>query len=341
MFKKFFNELLGNNDDQHKKNDEAAKNVTQQYAREEHEEEEEYDEEEVDDDEAFMREEKVRSESYEYDPITLHGTHYTKEAFDAEVQRRLKEELDNEDEPLSENDKRNWKREITRQLYMEWNGYNQDQVTKFEMANSMELFGTASSGFSQQINEDNNPLYAPIHGISLYDYAGICHFMSKNIPQEKILEAMGIDKAVWEEVNLLWPERMKEDGSFGVSVKFGEYFNTGSQHPKLVGLQAATAGDNPNLDRLKTDQYFYEELCGARTAAYEYGLDGAQWILENYGITLGDFQSVAMQWATEQQQNFDTKKIIALNNYQQEKQKEYAAKFAAEQGGNVADDIEF
>jgi len=33
--------------------------------------------------------------------------------------------------------------------------------------------------------------------------------------------------------------------------------------------------------------------------------------------------------------------ILHYNSYQQEKQAEYAEKFAAEQGGNVADDVEF
>jgi hypothetical protein len=33
--------------------------------------------------------------------------------------------------------------------------------------------------------------------------------------------------------------------------------------------------------------------------------------------------------------------MLHFQAYQEEKQKEYAAKFAAEQGGNVADDVDF
>ena len=65
------------------------------------------------------------------------------------------------------------------------------------------------------------------------------------------------------------------------------------------------------------------------------------WILDTFGINLADFQSVAMQWMTEQNQNWNSSDITEFHDYQQEKQKEYAAKFAAEQGGNIADDVTF
>jgi hypothetical protein len=93
--------------------------------------------------------------------------------------------------------------------------------------------------------------------------------------------------------------------------------------------------------KIRTDRYFYGELARARQAAYEYGMDGAHWIFDVYGINLGDFQAVAMQWMTEQNPNWNSAQISEFGDYQQEKQKEYAAKFAAEQGGNIADDVEF
>ncbi|MCX2473653.1 hypothetical protein OQZ33_04840 [Pedobacter sp. MC2016-05] len=91
---------------------------------------------------------------------------------------------------------------------------------------------------------------------------------------------------------------------------------------------------------MKTDRYFYEELNGARQAAYEYGVDGALWIEEKFGINLGDFQAVAMQWMPiTNDEPFET--LDLFNKYREEKQKEYAEIFAAEQGGNLADDVEF
>jgi len=332
MFKKFLNNLLGNDDEQQKQQGPPENTFKQQFISQNDDDDEEDDEVPV-----------QGAHQYLFDPQTQHGTHYTKEAFDAAANQHYEALLADQDETLSENDKRNLKREAITQLYLQWNGHNYDQLVQFEMANSLELTGYATQGFNQ-VTEEGNPLYEPIHGISLYDYAGIAHAMAQGIPEETILKAMGMEKAVWEEVNLLWPERMKEDATFGIMTKYGEYFATAAQHPKLAQLKPATAAipeGNANLEKLKTDRYFYEELCGARTAAYEYGLDGAQWILENFGINLSDFQAVAMNWMTAQNQQFNSSQIHHYMDYQLEKQKEYAEKFAKEQGGNIADDIAF
>jgi hypothetical protein len=200
--------------------------------------------------------------------------------------------------------------------------------------------GYASSGFVKE--DTTNPLLEPIHGISLKDYAAMAVKMSQGVDYLVVCKAMGIELAIWEELNTLWPKRMQEDGSFTVTTLYGQYFMEGSDHPKLNAIQPEVSANGKDaLDKMKTDRYFYEELCGARQAAYAYGLDGAQWIQDNFGVSLGDFQMVAMQWMTEQNKNFNSEDISRYFDYQQEKEKEYAAKFAAEQGGNIADDVEF
>jgi hypothetical protein len=183
----------------------------------------------------------------------------------------------------------------------------------------------------------------PIHGISFEDYAQMVIKLSSGVSEESICKAMGIDAAVWDEVNTLWAQRMTEDSSFQLVTLYGQYFAAGVTNPKLANLDTnISAEGQSNLDRLKNDRYFYEELCGARTAAYNYGLDGAQWILDNFGIGLGDFQSVAMQYMSKRTNGSeDIMETKAFLDYQREKQEEYEAKFAAERGGNVADDIEF
>jgi hypothetical protein len=183
----------------------------------------------------------------------------------------------------------------------------------------------------------------PIHGISFEDYAQMVVKIANGTSKESVCAAMGVDGVIWDEVNTLWAQRMKEDESFQLITLYGQYFAAGVRNPKLVNLDAnVLAEGNSNLERLKNDRYFYEELCGARGAAYKYGLDGAQWILENFGIGLGDFQSVAMQHMSKRGSGEeDIMQTKAFLDYQQEKQKEYEAKFAAERGGNVADDIVF
>jgi hypothetical protein len=191
----------------------------------------------------------------------------------------------------------------------------------------------------------SNPLLEPIHGVSLYDYATISAKIASGISQEDILKALGIENAVYEEASALWVTRMQEDKNFEIITVFGQYFGEADNHPKLSGLKPQTSAEgNANLEKLKTDRHFYEELCGARIAAYQYGYDGAQWILDNFGITLGDFQSVAVQWANASQAEAHSDNYEQVHywaNFQQQKQTEYAEKFAKEQGGNIGDDVEF
>ncbi|MCG2618012.1 hypothetical protein LZZ85_27160 [Terrimonas sp. NA20] len=191
----------------------------------------------------------------------------------------------------------------------------------------------------------SNPLLEPIHGVSLYDYAAISAKMASGIDVKEICKKLGIEPAVFEEASALWVTRMQEDGTWEVTTQFGQYFGDAENHPKLKDLQPEVSDEGKdNLQKMTTDRYFYEELNGARQAAYEYGYDGAQWIQDNFGISLGDFQGVAMKWMQVQNQEMSGGNYENIQHYvdhQQKKQQEYAAKFAAEQGGNVADDVEF
>lgn len=191
----------------------------------------------------------------------------------------------------------------------------------------------------------NNPLLEPIHGVSLFDYAAVSAKIAAGIAQTDVLKTLGIESAIYEEASALWVARMQEDSTWAVTMEFGKYFGEVENHPKLKDLKVAVSKEgNENLEKLKTDRYFYEELCGARVAAYNYGLDGAQWILDNYDINLGDFQTIAVKWSTDNQKDVDSQNyenVKHFTNYQLEKQNEYAERFAKEQGGNIADDIEF
>jgi hypothetical protein len=186
-----------------------------------------------------------------------------------------------------------------------------------------------------------NPLLVPIHGISLEDYSAACAKMGSGLSEQDIASALGVELPVWQEANLLWPERMKQDETFHIVTLFGQYFGQADQHPKFSNLKPnlspAAAG---NTERIKTDKAFYDELEVARQVAYDYGLDGAQWILDQYGISLGDFQIAASNWNEQIHRD-----IAADYEGYQQKQAEYRAKyeklFSEAQGGNVADDIEF
>lgn len=332
MFKKLLKDLLGN--DEEKKEPQpsanAANNATAHNQHEaEEEEEEEYEDNGYGDDDGNA-----------YDPQTHHGLHYTQAQFDAEVDRRVNEWKADEEDP-DDADIRNAKINFGNSLYREWNrNVSESQYMKFNLQYGSTALGYAVFGSTK--HDAANPLLEPIHGITLQDYAAASSKMASGIGADQIAKALGVEQPVWEEASTLWISRMQQDNTFTVTNLFGTYFGESAQHPKLGGLAAAQSeSGKANLEKLATDRYFYEELCGARQAAYEYGLDGAQWIMENYGIALGDFQNVAMKYMTERNAEWNSNEIMHFQNYQEEKQKEYAAKFAAEQGGNVADDVEF
>lgn len=187
----------------------------------------------------------------------------------------------------------------------------------------------------------SNPLFQPIHGISLEDFAAISAKIAQGISVDEILKALGVEQAIFEEASVLWSSRMQQDSTFEVTMAFGQYFANPQSHPVLCKLQPTINKSNIQyLEKFTTDRHFYEELCAARQAAYNYGLDGAQWIQENYGINLGDFQSISMNWvALINQQDTDMTQHFLV--YREQKEQEYSQKFAHEQGGNLADDIEF
>lgn len=276
------------------------------------------------------------------DPQTLHGTHYQVEAFDLEVERRLQEFIDEEGDDWDESDYFSANRNFLQEVYYEWNpGIGDDDFIRFEQANSLKYNGIATMGHTQE--DSNNPLLAPIHGISLKDYAAIAMNLT-NFQEKDLFGAFGIDQAIWSEVNTLWPKRMQEDTSFTIVTLYGQYFMEVGNHPLILQLKQAsgsTTDENEHLQRLREDKYYYLELEAARTAAYEYGIDGAQWIADNFGISLTDFQAVAMQWMTERNQRFDSNEIMQDHEYSEEMQEKYKQQFAEEQGGNIADDIEF
>ncbi|MDN5286912.1 MAG: hypothetical protein JWR38_3186 [Mucilaginibacter sp.] len=186
-----------------------------------------------------------------------------------------------------------------------------------------------------------NPLLAPIHGITLEDYSAACAKLGSGLSEADIAKALGVELPVWQEANLLWPERMKQDSTYHIVTLFGQYFGAADQHPKFGNLKpAASAGGSDNIEKIKTDKDFYLELEVARQVAYEYGLDGAQWILDKYSIPIGDFQIAASLWSDQ-----ILKDIHANHEGYNQRQDVYRAKyqqlFADAQGGNVADDIEF
>lgn len=338
MFKKLFNSIIGDTNEEEKGM--IREKVEYQNEPDNDYEDNEEECEENGDEDAF---DPSGNDTGEFDPRTLHGLHYTEEQFDEEVERQVQEYIRSEEEDgcdISDADIRNARFNFGSDLFLEWNGPSRHE--KFHLLWGNKAHGFTTYGHTQE--DENNPLLQPIHGVSLRDYSAMSSKIASGVELTPLLNALGIEEPVWAEANALWVARMQEDSSFAVINLMGKYFGEADQHPKLGNITNAAqqaGGIHPNVERINKDEMYYYELCGARQAAYEYGIDGAQWILDNFGITLGEFQSAASKWMLEQNQNFNSQDISRRFDYQDEMQKKYAAQFAKEQGGNVTDDISF
>lgn len=223
-------------------------------------------------------------------------------------------------------------------LYDRINDQLEKFVQKYEDKNSDIGIEQMYQQHDAKVQEDakDNPLLEPIHGISLYDYAAGMVKIGSNVPEADVLSALGIDKPQWDEAGLIWNQRMEQDTEMTVMTLYSQYFSKVDEHPKLGNNSTISDNitTNPNLDRLKNDEHFFYDLAAERDAAMEVGKDGAQYILDKYGIGIIDFQSQAMVWTR-------SGNYSSMITYQFDKKEEYLKQFQNEMGGTIADDIEF
>ncbi len=343
MLKKLLN-LFGFNKDENNQNSQNVSNASSNQREIENNDLDDDDDEDGEEEEEEWPEEEIGQQvAVELDPITLHGKNYTETQFDAEVEKRVNahiadDEADGED--IRKEDIDNYYYNIRKEVYQEWTGANMNQTEQWLEANSMKYKGVASFGNTQ--HDENNPLLQAVHGVSLQDYGAISYYIATGADLNAILSQLGIDTAIWQEASVIWGKRMAEDTTFTVTTLFSQYYGSADQHPKLnvVAVELSAKGKE-NLEKMKADRAFYVEAAAAVSAAYEYGIDGSQWLVDNYEITNGDLQKVASHYGEMDNQNKDMQNVKKYADLMFKKIDQYKEKFAAEQGGNIADDINF
>lgn len=275
------------------------------------------------------------------DPETLHGKNYTIEEFDAEVERRVQKEIKDDkadgDNP-TEHDIKDYRLKHRREVYLQWTKANTEQMLAWENKHSFEQ--TGYHAFGNTPHDENNPLLQPIHGVTLQDFAAIMYYLGTGMDINTMAKALGVDNAAWEEANILWSKRMQEDSTFAVVNLYGQYFKEAEQHPKLSAAKPEQSGlAKETLEKMKADRYFFLDVQAEFNASTDYGIDGAQQMLEKYGIHPADLGSIMIYYADIDKG--DPEASAPYDRYLDKKIKEYADKYAKEQGGNIADDIEF
>lgn len=207
--------------------------------------------------------------------------------------------------------------------------------------------GAASVGYSTMntaTEDPNDPQLQPVHGITIFDYAAGAAKLGAGCTEEQVCRALGVERPMWDEAQTTWNNRMRDDKSFNVVNVYSKYFGKVQEHEKLGNLQPENAPATQvesetakaNLQRLENDKYYFFEIQGAIQAAYDNGIDGAQWLIDHLGLTVSQVNSAGTKWMGD----FNT--LAAMVDYQEEKKKAYSKQFARESGTDgVADDINF
>ena len=90
------------------------------------------------------------------------------------------------------------------------------------------------------------------------------------------------------------------------------------------------------LERLESDKHYYFAIQSALEAAYANGIDGAQWLIDNLGLTISQVKGTGAKYMN------DFNIMVDMMAHQDQKKKEYNTLFVKQHGtSNAANDIEF
>ena len=224
-----------------------------------------------------------------------------------------------------------------------------DVLKAYMKGGEQEAFdvGAASVGYTTMntaTEDPNDPQLQPVHGITIYDYAAGAAKLGAGCTEEQVCQVLGVERPLWDEAQTTWNNRMRDDSTFNVMNVYSKYFGMAKDHEKLGVLQPANAPatDVPSdaasetLQRLENDKHYFFEIQGAMQAAYDNGIDGAQWLIDNLGLTVAQVNSAGTKWMSNMN-------IMAeMIDHQEKMKNEYSQRFAQESGsGGVADDINF
>lgn len=228
--------------------------------------------------------------------------------------------------------------ELDLRTYEENNSEDEELEEEIDIAAYMPQQGGGGISGMSSLPADS-PLLQPIHGISLQDFAAAGGIMLKGIAEKDVLRILEVEKPMWDEVNVLWQQRMQQDMSFTLMTLYSEAYSNVDRHPKFANARfiAATSRSTSkeNVEKVNQDAMFYAELAGARQAAISFGYDGAQFVLDNFGVSLEDMQAASLKHMANHAM------IEKITTETTKKEKEYESRFIKELGPGIADDIEF
>jgi len=228
--------------------------------------------------------------------------------------------------------------------------YNPGQMpSDFNQGDMQKIFdmGATSAGVNTMntaTEDPNDPLLIPVHGVTVADYAAGASKVGEGCSVDQICGALGIERPMWDEAETIWNNRMRDDTTFNLVNVYSKYFGQAKEHPKLGNLipnkaiQTTVLPEDAkaNLDRLESDKHYFFEIQAALEAAYANGIDGAQWLIDNLGLTVSQVNGTGTKYMN------DFSVIAEMMDYQEKKKNEYHERFSKQNGtGGVVDDINF
>jgi hypothetical protein len=265
----------------------------------------------------------------------LHGSDYTQDEFEQEVQARSEDHLE-QGMPLDEINNIFWN--VARDVFCEWNECGLEDRTAMEF--SRELSQQLKNGHTSMAQIQASGGMEPVHGITLEDWAGGNAKIVSGAALEDVLKVLGVERPQWDEAGAIWVARMSADTTFHISTAYGAAFtnnNIGRFANSNIGM--AVQADSPQKAAAKASLPLYTEIFCAQSTAYSFGMDGAQYVKDTWGLTLGDWGEIGAHWSQLMRDDMDMMQEhgALMDNYNAH----YKELFSAQQGGNAGDDIHF
>lgn len=267
----------------------------------------------------------------------LHAPHYTVEQFNAAVQAGS---LAHYEEGMPIEDVHNIFYNVARSVYCEWNDLDTEAPRAMQFCRELMEKMTLGLQSSEEIAASGSGLLDPVHGITLEDWAATNAKLASGAELDALLEVLGVEQPQWDEASTVWTARMSADTSFSIVTIYGNAF-TNSNIGKYAHADVAMAvvPDSPAKAAAKDSLPLYAEIFCAQSTAYEFGIDGSQFVKDTWGLTLGDWGEIAAHWSTQMRD--DVARMREFSALLDEYNQKYKQQFAEAQGGNIGDDISF
>ncbi len=172
-----------------------------------------------------------------------------------------------------------------------------------------------------------------INGISFEDWAAACGNMTQGMPEEQILEVLGVELPIWQDTMEKFTATLTDQD---VITRYSAIFAA----PK-VGKFAdvdSPAVDIDELLKIAPDYNEYQKIFWHQSIASQHGVDPVS-ILESYGLDLGKWGTLNTHYIGVQNQLMaeDPQAMTQLMHAW----REHFTEQYADQAVDLADDIEF